>query len=330
MAAAPPGTHAPLNNLLIGRAQTATEKADSGTDYPCNCPSIRAVMPTEAGSLSSEGMYSKLIDDSGVQADEACKGQPTCFVPPSAMNSQRLVNFRRYKVATACLTAFCLILLMVLVVISVQNKSRAAVSMGQNPGSPNVSSSSSTQMQKACPNVTSQTSELKRLEKKNSELMEEIDQLKVKIEKLETTPTPPPVQCTDDWHYFNGSCYFISTFGRSWRDSQSYCKKKEGHLAIIHTAEEQTFLWNLLPRGHWNSYWFGISDEKLEGDWYWVDGTKLVGGFWEEGEPNNHIDEDCGYIVKTEVLSRVAIKSWYDAPCYMSLPWICEKAAKST
>lgn len=47
--------------------------------------------------------------------------------------------------------------------------------------------------------------------------------------------------------------------------------------------------------------------------------------FWEEGEPNNHIDEDCGYIVKTRVLERVAIRSWYDAPCSMYLPFICEK-----
>lgn len=52
--------------------------------------------------------------------------------------------------------------------------------------------------------------------------------------------------------------------------------------------------------------------------------------FWEDGEPNNHINEDCGYMIKTDVLSRVAVKSWYDAPCYMSLPWICEKTTEST
>lgn len=46
--------------------------------------------------------------------------------------------------------------------------------------------------------------------------------------------------------------------------------------------------------------------------------------FWEVGEPNNHIDEDCGYIVKTRVLSRVAIRSWYDAPCSMSCRFVCE------
>ena len=46
--------------------------------------------------------------------------------------------------------------------------------------------------------------------------------------------------------------------------------------------------------------------------------------FWEEGEPNNHIDEDCGYIVKTQVRSRVPTKSWYDAPCEMPCLFVCE------
>lgn len=40
----------------------------------------------------------------------------------------------------------------------------------------------------------------------------------------------------------------------------------------------KTFIWDLLPRGYWNAFWFGISDEKVEDDWHWVDGTKLVGG----------------------------------------------------
>ncbi|XP_056597367.1 C-type lectin domain family 4 member E-like [Triplophysa dalaica] len=145
-----------------------------------------------------------------------------------------------------------------------------------------------------------------------------------------TQSTPGQVtakdSCPSDWHYFSGSCYFISVDSEDWPDSQAFCKHRGGHLAIIHTPEEQTFIWDLLPRGHWNAYWIGISDEKVEDDWYWVDGTKLVGGFWEDGEPNNHDeDEDCCYMVKTEVLSRIATKSWYDAPCYMFRRRICEK-----
>ncbi|XP_042165796.1 CD209 antigen-like protein D [Oncorhynchus tshawytscha] len=109
-----------------------------------------------------------------------------------------------------------------------------------------------------------------------------------------------------------------------WHNIQDSFMEIGGHLAIVHTAEEQTLLLDQLPLSHWNANWFGINDETAEADWLWVDGTKLVRSFWEEGEPNNHIDEDCGYIVKTRKLERKAVTSWYDAPCTMYWPFICE------
>ncbi|XP_029977168.1 C-type lectin domain family 4 member M-like [Salarias fasciatus] len=173
--------------------------------------------------------------------------------------------------------------------------------------------------------------EKEELQKANKELQREKDELQARLAVTKapvvTTPksTSAPIVCPNDWHLFNSSCYFISRTTRDWPESKSFCESKGAYLAIIHTPEEQTFLWDLLPRGHWNSYWFGLTDGQVEDEWKWVDGTPLVGGFWEEGEPNNHIDEDCGYIVKTNVLERVATRSWYDAPCTMYLPFICEK-----
>ncbi|XP_056335600.1 CD209 antigen-like protein C [Danio aesculapii] len=262
-----------------------------------------------------------------------------------------------FKVATACLTAFCLILLLILVVTGLhagktsssgQDSSSSAAAAHQQTGSINVKALTAelqtakkekSELEEKKSELEKEKSELEKkkseLEKEKSELQKELLQLKDKITKLEATPgsriTPAPTTspCPQNWKHFNGSCYFISVTTRSWTDSQTYCKRYGGHLAIILTAEEQTFIWDLLPRGYWNAYWFGISDEKVEDDWHWVDGTKLVGGFWEDGEPNNHINEDCGYMIKTDVLTRVAIRSWYDAPCYMSLPWICEKPASS-
>ncbi|KAK2887642.1 hypothetical protein QQF64_013133 [Cirrhinus molitorella] len=279
-------------------------------------------------SANREGMQSSLIDE----PDDDCsspevrysvfqnpgkKGKPFCQDP--------------FKVATACLTAFCLILLMILVVTSVHSvKARSS-----DQDSPSSTAFSESHMQKRCANVTALTEELNAAKSKNSEQEKELTQLKNKIAELEATPPPQPTllptksPCPEEWKAFGGSCYYVSEYRRTWSDSQMYCKRQGGHLAIILTAEEQTFIWNLLPRGYWNAYWFGISDQKVEDDWYWVDGTKLVGGFWEDGEPNNHINEDCGYMIKTDVLTRVATKSWYDAPCHMSLPWICEKPVPS-
>lgn len=273
-------------------------------------------------SVNREGMNTNLIDG----PDDDCSSPEVRYsVFQNSDKSRKRFCQDPFKVATACLTAFCLILLMILAVTSVQSgKTRSS-----DQDSP--SSAAESHMQKGCVNVSALTEELQAVKKEKSELEKELSQLKTRIAELEATPaaqtTPVPTKspCTEDWKHFNGSCYYVSEYRRSWSDSQAYCKRQGGHLAIILTAEEQTFIWNLLPRGYWNAYWFGISDETVEDVWYWVDGTKLVGGFWEDGEPNNHINEDCGYMIKTNVLSRVAIKSWYDAPCSMSLPWICEK-----
>ncbi|XP_065142401.1 CD209 antigen-like protein C isoform X2 [Paramisgurnus dabryanus] len=240
-------------------------------------------------------------------------------------NGKRPFCQNPFKVATACLTAFCLLLLMVLVVTKYHSKSSSVQDLPSSPAEP--------QMIETCTNVTNLTAELQTLKKEKSDLEEERSQLKIKITALEAsaatkcTPVTATGSCPVDWHYFEGSCYYISEDSERWPESQAYCKLQGGHLAIVTTADEQTFIWNLLPRGHWNAFWIGLTDEETEDEWRWVDGTKLVGGFWEDGEPNNHINEDCGNMVKTTVLDRVAAKSWYDAPCHMSRRFICEKKA---
>ncbi|XP_043093980.1 CD209 antigen-like protein C [Puntigrus tetrazona] len=289
-------------------------------------------------SANREAMNTNLIDE---PEEDFSSPDVRYSVFQNADKSRRGFCQDPFKVATACLTAFCLILLMILVVTSVHR--------GQAQDQDSLSSAAESHMQKDCANVSALTEELQAVKKEKSKLDNELQatkkekselekertQLKNKIAELEATPapqtTPSPTKnpCPNDWEHFNGSCYYVSEYRRSWSDSQAYCKRQGGHLAIILTAAEQTFIWNLLPRGYWNAYWFGISDENVEDDWHWVDGTKLVGGFWEDGEPNNHINEDCGYMIKTTVLSRVAIRSWYDAPCHMSLPWICEKLVSS-
>ncbi|XP_073714669.1 C-type lectin domain family 4 member E-like [Misgurnus anguillicaudatus] len=271
--------------------------------------------------MNTERMLDNLTDKPDPDLSDYCNMAEVRFsvLNNPQNNGKRPFCQEPFKVSTACLTAFCLLLLVVLVATNVHKSS----SVQDLP-----SSSAEPQMPKTCTNVTNLTAELQILRRVKSDLEEEI---KVKVTEAaaatQCTPMTANCSCPVAWHYFNGSCYFISNNSQSWPESQAYCKVKGGHLAIILTADEQTFIWNLLPRGHWNAFWFGITDEETEGDWRWVDGTKLVGGFWEDGEPNNHINEDCGYMIKTLVLSRIATKSWYDAPCYMSRPWICEKKA---
>lgn len=83
--------------------------------------------------------------------------------------------------------------------------------------------------------------------------------------KPTTGAAPAPVVCPVDWHLFNNSCYFISRTSRDWPESQSYCQSQGGHLAIIHTAEEQV---------RWSSRFvsssFSLTEEQRHLFLYWL------------------------------------------------------------
>lgn len=250
-----------------------------------------------------DGPYDKLIDEDGPYERASPSSGLNLGPSPSPSPGPGL-----YRAAVMALAALCVILL--IAVIAVSHKQKEPVTGEESPP----------QRQTQEFNVSELQSVIVQLRQENNRLWEQINATK----EVQAT-TPPPPKCPIDWLPFNSSCYLVSRRTRSWSDAHEYCVSQGAHLAIILTAEEQSFVWDQLPRGHWNAYWIGITDSQTEDQWHWVDGTPLVGGFWEEGEPNNHIDEDCGYIVKTRVLTRVAIRSWYDAPCSMSWPFVCEK-----
>ncbi|KAK5601017.1 hypothetical protein CRENBAI_005424 [Crenichthys baileyi] len=283
-------------------------------------------MATTGSSSNADRMYSKLIDEGSYESSRDPDVQHSDY-PVSPVRDPRLSGPGPYRFATICLAALCAILLISIIAVTAHFKNK-----------PKAGDEATAQTQKENANVSAMMALVANLQKENKQLQKERDELQVNLTSIMTAKavaptqnaTRAPIVCPTNWHLFENSCYLIAKQLKTWTGGQTYCQSEGAHLAIILSAEEQTFLWNLLPRGHWNSYWFGITDGETEDEWKWIDGTPLVGGFWEENEPNNHINEDCGYMVKTEVLERVATKSWYDAPCPMSLPFICEKEMGGT
>ncbi|XP_049327987.1 hepatic lectin-like [Astyanax mexicanus] len=150
---------------------------------------------------------------------------------------------------------------------------------------------------------------------------------------LQTAPSPPRLMVLqgrktwltaddkavrDGWIYFSSSLYYVSTERKSWSESRNDCRKRGSDLVIINSREEQVFI-NTLRKGQW--VWIGLSDAETEGVWKWVDGSELITGFWDPGQPNNYRDDDCGLYG----FGSDPVNNWADYACNSQFFWICEK-----
>ena len=78
---------------------------------------------------------------------------------------------------------------------------------------------------------------------------------------------------------------------------------------------------NYLTDSNGESFWIGVNDIDIEGDWVWEsDKSKLLFSDWHDGEPNNYKNGDCCQIKWHNLLYR-----WNDEPCHSSCLYICEK-----
>uniref|UniRef100_A0A7N5P5C6 C-type lectin domain family 4 member A n=1 Tax=Ailuropoda melanoleuca TaxID=9646 RepID=A0A7N5P5C6_AILME len=117
--------------------------------------------------------------------------------------------------------------------------------------------------------------------------------------------------CPKEWKSFSSNCYFISTTRRNWTESERNCLEMKAHLLVIHTKDEQDFIFQNLDIN--SAYYIGLSDPKGKRDWQWVDQTPYNESvtFWHSGEPNNP-DEGC-VMLNFRYISRKW--GWNDVPC---------------
>uniref|UniRef100_A0A8D0G2I9 C-type lectin domain-containing protein n=1 Tax=Sphenodon punctatus TaxID=8508 RepID=A0A8D0G2I9_SPHPU len=120
--------------------------------------------------------------------------------------------------------------------------------------------------------------------------------------------------CPPGWFWFQRKCYYFSQSTQTWAEAKTVCALVRARLVVIDSQEKQEFLKRKRPKSR--VHWLGLSDQKTEGKWLWVDGRPLELSFWSSGEPNNSNKEDCASM---DVDGR-----WNDLPCTTSDYWICE------
>nr|XP_020650884.1 CD209 antigen-like protein C isoform X2 [Pogona vitticeps]XP_020650885.1 CD209 antigen-like protein C isoform X2 [Pogona vitticeps] len=121
----------------------------------------------------------------------------------------------------------------------------------------------------------------------------------------------------DHWEVFGRSLFYISDIEKTWYDAENFCTSRDAHLTSILTDDEQFFLSTQLSE----PTWIGLSDENVEGDWEWTDGSRVITQYWSRGVPTPLDDySDCAFIDPS-----VDGLNWEHSDCHQLRRWVCKE-----
>src|SRR5687768_12608225 len=82
------------------------------------------------------------------------------------------------------------------------------------------------------------------------------------------TPGPkPPLTAPKDAKLFNWKWYAVFQDKVSWQVARDKCARMGGQLVVI--PDKAT--WDFVKKLSTTKVWMGATDEKVEGEWVWVD-----------------------------------------------------------
>ncbi len=70
--------------------------------------------------------------------------------------------------------------------------------------------------------------------------------------------------CPVGWELFDGHCYQLVANTATWTEAEEDCNTKGGHLASIHSEDENTFIFKLWGSSSQYGLWIGGTDAALE------------------------------------------------------------------
>ncbi|XP_066302885.1 alpha-N-acetylgalactosamine-specific lectin-like [Branchiostoma lanceolatum] len=118
-------------------------------------------------------------------------------------------------------------------------------------------------------------------------------------------------------------CYKAYNTESTFNEAAVTWREDGGTLAMPRDDETNAFLMSLYKSVHDKAFfWFGLRDQREEGNWEWVDGSALgMYNSWAPGQPNNYGDnEDCAYYSRYPSLED----TWAAADCKNRLRFICQ------
>nr|QNH72436.1 toxin candidate TRINITY_DN23930_c0_g1_i1.p1 [Pachycerianthus borealis] len=126
-------------------------------------------------------------------------------------------------------------------------------------------------------------------------------------------------ECNEGWSLYDGNCYKQNPDCATFQLAEDYCVSQGGHLASIHSEEENQFVASF-PLSTNELMWIGFNDLDEENTFVWTDGTDTDYTKWYTGEPNNVLDlQHC------VVLIKFLENKWGDIKCTECKVSVCKR-----
>ena len=81
---------------------------------------------------------------------------------------------------------------------------------------------------------------------------------------VETTTITPGNSCPSGWQEFEGHCYLYVRSGMTWANAEKDCNSRGGHLASVHSADENNLIKSLWSGSGPSYVWIGGTDAAIE------------------------------------------------------------------
>ncbi|XP_063997665.1 struthiocalcin-2-like [Pogoniulus pusillus] len=136
--------------------------------------------------------------------------------------------------------------------------------------------------------------------------------------------------CARGWVPFGDGCYRFFSQELSWRRAEAFCQRLGGHLASVHSEQEQEVVAALRPARPAldteeeeeeeldEGVWIGLHHPLGSQHWQWSDGSQLDFGPWQLG----HGGRGCAALQGTTEPSR-----WHSDSCGDRKPFVCRATA---
>ncbi|XP_008586131.1 PREDICTED: killer cell lectin-like receptor 2 [Galeopterus variegatus] len=104
------------------------------------------------------------------------------------------------------------------------------------------------------------------------------------------------VELCDQWSCCGVNCYYFTVEEKDWNGCKQTCQRYGSSLLTIDDEDEKAFI---QPQTNKNNYWIGLSYDKGESKWKWIDvgtsGINLTIMSWHSGSGQ------CAFLTSTRI-----------------------------